>query len=109
MCGIIVAKASQGLVAAPSHLWSSHKTVEEAKIQVVKNPVEIVMLALGTLNALAPAKLANELRFLRHGVTAGVFAVSCGMGCVHGLAMKLGNEDMQDGIEHRLRRAFKKI
>jgi predicted dinucleotide-utilizing enzyme len=90
-------------------LRSSHQAVEEAKIQSVKNLIKIVMFAFGTLNALASAQLANELRLLRHGMTAGVFAVSGSMGSVDGLAMELGNEDVQDGIKHRFWRAFKKI
>src|SRR5215467_8636808 len=31
------------------------------------------------------------------------------MGRINGLAMKLGDEDVQNGIKHRLWRAFKKI
>ena len=109
MRGIIVAQAAESLVAAPCHLGSGHQAVEEAEIKLVKNLVEIIVLALGTLNALASAQLADELRLLRHGMAAGVFAVTRGMGSINGLAMKLGDEDMQDGIEHRLGRAFKKI
>lgn len=109
MRGIIVAQAAESLVAAPGHLWSSHKAVEKAEIQVVKNLVEIIVLPFGTLDALAPAKLADELRLLRHGVTAGIFAITRGMGSINRFAMQLGDEDMQDGIKHRFRRAFKKI
>jgi hypothetical protein len=109
MRGIIVAQTSQGLVTAPGHLWSSHKAVEEAKIQVVKNLVEIIVLAVRTLNALASAQLTNELRLLRHGMTAGVLAITRGVGSVNGLAMQLGNEDMEDGIQHWLGRAFQQI
>ena len=55
MRGIIMAKAAQSFVAAPGHLRSSHEAVEETKIQLVKNLIEIIVLALGTLNALASA------------------------------------------------------
>src|SRR5436305_8442287 len=79
---IIVAEAAQGLVAAPGHLRSSHEAMEKAEIQIVKNLIEIVVAALGTLNAFASAKLAYELRLLRHGVAAGIFAVTRGMGRV---------------------------
>jgi len=106
---IIVAKAAQGLIAAPCHLRTGHQAVEEAKIQVIENLVKIVVFALGTLNALASAQLADELRFFRHSMAASVFAVTCGVGSVNGLAMKLGNKDMEDGIEHRFGRAFKEI
>jgi len=61
MCGIIMAQASQGLVAAPGHLRSSHEAVEEAKIEIVKNLVEIIVLSFGALNAFASAELADEL------------------------------------------------
>jgi hypothetical protein len=83
--------------------------VKKAEIKIVKNLVEIIMAAFGAFNALAPAKLADELRPLRHCVAPGIFAVTRGVGRINGLAMKLGDEDVQDGIKHRLGRAFKKI
>ena len=55
------------------------------------------------------AQLTDELRFLRHRVAASIFAITRGVGCVNGFAMELGDENMQDGIEHRLWRAFKEI
>jgi len=109
MRGIVVAQAAQGLVATPCHLRSSHQAVEEAKIQSVKNLVEIIMFALRTRNAFASAQLADELRLLRHGMATGVFAITRGMGSINGFAMELGDEDMQDGIEHRLGRAFQEV
>jgi len=107
--GIIVAQAAECLVAAPGHLRPSHQAVKEAEIQIVKNLVEIIVPAFGALNALASAQLADELRLLRHGVSAGIFAVTRGMGCINRLAVELGDENVQDGIKHRFRRAFKKI
>ena len=109
MRGIIVAQAPQGFVAAPGHLRPGHKAVEEAKIQIVEKLVKIVVFALGALNALASAQLADELRFFRHSMAASIFAITRGVGCVNGFAMELGDENMQDGIEHRLWRAFKEI
>jgi hypothetical protein len=106
---IIVSQASQGLVAAPGHLRPSHQAMKEAKIQIVKNLVKIIMLALRALNAFASAQLTDELGFLRHGMAAGVFAVTRGMDGIDGFPIKLGDENMQDGIEHRFRRALKKI
>lgn len=83
--------------------------MEEAKIQLVKDFVKIIVLAFGILDTLTPAQLAYELGFLRHGVTTGIFAVARGVDSVNRLAMELGDEDMQDGIKDRLGRAFKKI
>ena len=61
MRGIIVAQAAESLVAAPCHLRPRHQAVEEAKIEIVKNLVEIIVLSFGALNAFASAELANEL------------------------------------------------
>ena len=47
MRGIVMAQAAQGLVAAPGHLRPGHQAMEEAEIQVVKNLVEIIVLAFG--------------------------------------------------------------
>src|ERR1700743_2430719 len=58
VCGIIMAKAAQRLAAAPGHLRSRHEAVEEAKIQVVKNLVKVVILAFGAFNVFASANLA---------------------------------------------------
>src|ERR1700704_2410937 len=96
--GIVMSQAAQGFVAAPGHLRSSHQAVEEAKIQVVKNLVQVVMLALWAFNALASAQLADELRLLRHGVAAGKFAITRGVSGVNRLAVKLGDEDVQNGV-----------
>src|SRR6476646_9553610 len=107
--GIIVAQAAESLVAAPGHLRPGHQSVKKAEIQVVKNAFKIIVLAFWAIDSLAPAELADELRLLRHGVTAGIFAVTGGVGGVNGLAMKLGDEDMQDGVKHRPGSAFKQI
>ena len=106
---IVMAEHAERFVAAPGHLRPGHQAVKKTGIQIVKNLVKIVVPAFGIFNALAPAKLADELRLLRHGVASNIFAVTGGVGRIHGLAMKLGNEDVQDGIKHRFRRAFKKI
>jgi hypothetical protein len=42
-------------------------------------------------------------------MAAGVFAVTRGMDGVNRFPIKFGDEDMQDGIQHRFRRAFKKV
>ena len=44
--GIIVAQAAESLVAAPGHLRPSHQAMKETEIQLVKNLVEIIVLAL---------------------------------------------------------------
>ncbi len=83
--------------------------MEEPEVQLVKNLVKIVVFSQGALNAFASPDLPDELRFLRHGVAAGIFSVARGVGSINGLAMQLGDEDMQDGIQHGLGRAFKKV
>lgn len=106
---IIVAQASQSLISAPGHLRSGHQAMEETQIQLVKNAIKVIVLALWTFNALTSAQLPDQVGLLCHVMTAGIFAVSCGMGSLNGLAIQLGDEDMQDSIKHRFRRTFKKV
>ena len=107
--GIVMSQAAQRVVAAPCHLWPRHQAVKEAQVQVFKNLVKVIVLALWALNALAPAHLADEMRFGGHGLAAGEFAVAHRVGRVDRLAVELGDQDVQDGIQHRLGRAFQQI
>src|SRR5689334_7509902 len=97
------------MVAAPCHLWARHQTVKEAQVQVIKNLVKVIMLSFRALNAFAPAHLADQMRLGGHGMAAGEFAIARCMSSLNGLAMQLGDQNMQDGVKHLLRGAFQEI
>src|ERR1051326_4710138 len=106
---VVMAQAAQGVLAAPGHLRTRHQAVKEAQVQLVENLIEIVVLAFGTFNALASAKLADKVGLLRHGAAAGELAIARGVPGVDGFAIQLGNQNMQDSVQHRLGRAFQQI
>src|SRR5690242_21900137 len=60
-------------------------------------------------DALAAAHLANALALANDGFAGGEAAVAVGVGGINGLAIELGEQDMRDGAEDRLGRAFEDV
>lgn len=107
--GVVMSQTAQRVAAAPCHLRARHQAMKEAQVQVVKNLVKVVILSLWALNAFAPAHLADQMCLGCHGLAAGKFAITRCMGRIDRLAMKLGDQNMQDGVKHGFWRAFQKI
>src|SRR5579863_5977668 len=101
--GVIVAQAPARVVAAPGHLRASHETVKESRIQIVKDLLQVVVASLWSQQPLAPAHLADEMGFGGNALAAGEFTEASCMLRINLFAVELGNQDMKNGVQNRLR------
>src|SRR5580698_11320021 len=73
---IVMTEPVPGVVAAPGYLRPSQQAVKKSRVQVVENVLQIVVLALSALNALAAAHLAYQVGFLADILTANMPAIA---------------------------------
>lgn len=66
-------------------------------------------MSLGGGYALASAHLSDEVGLLGHVVAGDVFAIPGSVGGFDGLAVDLGEEDVDDGLEYGFGCAFKEV
>src|SRR5262249_17715167 len=107
--GIVVSQAVARMVAAPGHLRASHQPVKESGVQIVKDLFQVVMQTFGAAEALAAARLADEMGLGRDFPAAGKFAKARGVFRVNLFAVELGNQDVKEGMEHRIGRALQQV
>src|SRR2546429_3657419 len=87
MSRVVVAKTIAGMIATPSHLRPGQESIEEARVQVVENFLEIVGVATCRLDAFAAAYLPHQVSFLGNVVTGNISAVTAWGVLVHWAAM----------------------
>lgn len=107
--GIIVAERIARVHAAPRHLRTREQAIEEARVEVVKDGVEVIAVSLGADDLLAAAHLANEMRLAGEIVAGNVSAIARGVLGFNGLAVDLRDEDVKDGVQDTFGRAFQQI
>ena len=73
---IVVAEVVAGTIAAPGHLRTGQKTVEESRIELLEHFFQIISPSLGGLQPLTSADLAHEVRLSRDVVTGDEAAVA---------------------------------
>src|SRR6266540_16899 len=107
--GIVVAQQMARALRAPAHLGPPEQTIKEADIQRIEDLVQIVAAPLRRLQALASAHLPYPLRLLHHLARGDVAAVARTVRPVDRAAVNLGQKDVDDGLQHRLRRALQQV
>ena len=107
--GIVVAQAVARVIAAPGHLRTRHQSMKEARIQIIEDLFQVVMLAVGAEQALAPAHLPDQVGLGRDALAAGKFTEARSMLLINFFAIKLGDQDVKDGVQDWIGRTFKKI
>ena len=70
---------------------------------------DIVVAGAGHNSLIAAAYLANQVSFGGNLMAGDIFAVTDGMAAGNGLTIKLGQQDMSNGIQHRIRSAFEQV
>jgi len=94
---------------APGELGAAEEATEEPRVERVEDFIQVVIAALGTGEALAAASVADKLGLADHGGAGGETLVTQVMRGVDGLFIELGEQDVGDGADYRLRRAFEKV
>ena len=107
--GVVVAEAAPGVVLAPGKLRTSHESVEETAVEVVKDFFQVVMVAAWGAHLLASAHLADEPGFRSNVVTGDIASIPAVVDAIDGLAIKLGEKDVGDRMEYGVGRAFEQI
>src|ERR1700687_5634414 len=106
---VVVAEAAASVVPAPGELGTSHESVEEAAVEVFEDLFQMVVVAAGGADMLAPAHLADEPRFGGNVVACDIAAITGAVGAINRLTIKLGEQDVSDRMQHGFGSAFKQI
>jgi len=107
--GVVVAEAAAGLVLAPGELRAPHESMEEAAVEIVEDFFQMIVMAAGRADVLASANLTDEAGFGGDVVAADVAAITCAMSAIDRLAIELGEQNVNDGIENVFGSALKQI
>src|SRR5579864_9168570 len=107
--GIVMAERITSMVSAPRHLRASQQSVKESPVQVIKDCFEIVNVTFGGTDELSSAHLAHKVTLVCHLVAGDIATVTRVMQPLDGLAIDLGQQNVRDGFQHRLGRAFQQV
>ncbi len=106
---IVMSEAAAGVILAPGKLRASQKPMKKPAVEIVEDFFEMVMMSAGGTDELAPAHLADQPGLGGYVVTGNVAAIAGAVGALDGQAIKLGEEDMKDGVEYGVGSAFQQI
>ena len=106
---VVVAEAAAGVVPAPGELRPSHESVEKAAVEVVENFFQMVVMAAGGADMLASADLTDEARFCGNVVAGDITAITGAVRAIDRLAIKLGEQDVGDRVQHGFGSAFEQV
>jgi hypothetical protein len=96
--GVVVAEHAAGVVGGPGEGGTAEESVEEAGVERFEDFVEVVVMAGGGGEAFAAAGLANVFGLAGDGLGGDVAAVAVCVGGGDGLLVKLGQENVGDGV-----------
>ena len=109
VCGIVVAETAAGVVPAPGQLRLSHQAVEKASIEILKDFFEMIVVAAGGVDVFASTHLPHQASLGCYVVTGDVAPIAGIVDAVDRLAIKLGEQDVRDRMQYRVRRTFEQI
>src|SRR5262252_7462533 len=92
---VVMAEPVARLISAPGKLRTTHQTVKETPVQVVKHRFQIKIMAARGMNMLASAHVAHQSRLGSHVMARDVAAVAHGIGSADRLAIKFCQQDME--------------
>jgi hypothetical protein len=96
--GVVMAEHAAGVMGGPGERGAAEEAVEEAGVEGLEDFVEIVVVAGGGGDAFAAASLADVFGLFGDGFGGDVAAVAVGVAAGDGLFVKLGEEDVGDGV-----------
>ena len=106
---VIVAEAAAGVVLAPGELRASHESVEKAAVKVVEDFFQMIVMAAGGADVFASTHLADEAGLGGNFVAGDVAAITGAVRAIDGLAIKLGEQDVSNRVQHGFGSAFKQV
>ena len=83
--------------------------MKELLVQPLKHLVEVVHLAARGSDLFSPTHLSQQVRLRSHIVTGNVTAVARGVQRLDWPAIDLGQQDVRDGRDHSVGRAFQQV
>ncbi len=107
--GIVVSETAAGVVLAPGKLRTTHEPVEKAAIEVVEDFFQMIVVSARGNDVLTPAHLADEARFRGDIMRADIAAITTAVDAVDRLAIKLGEQNVGDRMQHIVGSAFQEI
>ena len=109
MGGVVVAEGTLGVVLAPGKVGPPEQAAEETQVETVENFLEMKEAAFRAGDALGAASVPDEFGLARHSCRGRKAFVADVMGGVDGFLVKLGEEDVRDGVEDGFRRSLEQV
>ena len=109
MRAVVVAERTLGVVFAPGEVGPAEQAAEETHVETVKDFFEMEEAAFRAGEALGAASMANEFGLARYSGRGSEALVADVVDGIDGLLVKLGKQDVRDGVEDGLRRALEQI
>src|SRR5579859_5417753 len=106
---IIVSQALARVIGAPGHLRSRHQAKEKPDIQIFEDLFQIVVQTFGSMDFLAPSHLSDQVGLGRDALASGKLSEARGMATVDLFSVKLGDQDVKDGVEHIVACALQQV
>src|ERR1700690_311902 len=97
------------MILAPGELRPPHESVEEAAVEVVEDLFQMVVVSAGRVDMLASANLPDEAGFGGHVVAGGIAAITGAINAIDRLAIQLGEQDVDDRVQHGVGSALEQI
>ena len=107
--GVVVAEHAASVVSRPGEGGAAEEAVKETGVEGFEDFVEVVVMAGGGGEAFAATGLADVLSLAGDGFGGDVAAVAVGMGGGNWLLVKLGEEDVGDGVVNVVGGGFEQI
>ena len=107
--GIVVPQVGAGCHGAPSHQRASQQAAEVALVERIKNLVQVENVSLRGEQALAAPHLPHHMSFARQVRAGDMAAITGRMIWVNVLPIQLGQQNMDDGAQHRFGSAFQQV
>src|SRR6185437_16968206 len=96
VCCIVMSERALGVILAPRKVRATEHATEEARVKRIENFVKIVITSFWPEEALAPARVANDLRLPRYSRARCKPLVAHVLRCINWLLVQLCQQDMRN-------------
>jgi hypothetical protein len=107
--GIVMAEGASRQVLTPGEFWPSQKTAEEPEVECVEDFLKIEEAAVRAREAFGPPGVAYQFRLACNGSARRKPLESQALRGLDWLAVKLGQQDMSNGVQDAFWGTFEKV